>query len=73
MPSQTPFFKFELPIKLAGRQIRPPDLQSDTGRLAGDGLGDGGIQKEKTDAVSTMLRMHRDIEHVAFVCDQPSA
>ena len=73
MPSQTPFLKSQPAIKVPSREVRSSDLERDELGVLRPGLRDSKVKQMQSDAHPPKVRMHRDVQDVAFVGDQPSA
>src|SRR5271156_235286 len=73
VPSQTPFFKFKLPVKLPRRQVRTANFQRNYTCSSRFSLVYCLSYQNGAYSEPPRVRMHRDVEDVALVRNQPSA
>src|ERR1700689_1134493 len=73
VPSQTPFFKFKLPIKLSRRQVRAANFQRNYACSSRFSLVYCLCYQNGAYSAASRIRMHGDVEDVALVGNQPSA
>src|SRR5580692_3950644 len=73
VPSQTAFFKFKLPIKLPGWQVRTANFQRNYTCSRQFSLVYCFSYQYGAYAEPSRIRMHGDVEDVALVGNQPPA
>src|ERR1700733_5420489 len=73
VPSQTAFFKFKLPIKLPGWQVRTANFQRNYTCSRRFSLVYCFSDQNGAYPEPSRIRMHGDVEDVALVGNQPSA
>src|SRR5271170_1140107 len=71
--SQTPFFKFKLPIKLSRSQVRTANFQRNYTCSSRFSLVYCFCYQNCAYSEPSRIRMHGDVEDVALVGNQPSA
>src|SRR5208282_6134328 len=73
VPSQTPFFKFKLPVKLPRGQVRTANFQRNYACSSRFSLVYCLCNQNGAYSEPPRIRMHGDVQDVALVGNQPSA